>query len=117
MLLVSCGLVKMPFRVAGAVAGHSYQAGKRTYDNAARKREVAKAKKEADKETEARKAAAGKNKATPTNPDGDTPAAIPGLPPPATPGVPTPPVEPLPDLLPPLPEDLPPLDEVPLPSS
>ncbi len=96
----SCGIIKMPFRVAGSVASHTYQAGKRAVTPDKKPKDPAASEvKPKPAETSAKPAAA------PAVPPSPAPE------PPADPRVPVPPPE-LPELpgevLPPLPEELPP---------
>jgi hypothetical protein len=109
----SCGLIKMPFRVAGSVASHTYQAGKRVV----KKSTKSEAANKSDSKTKpAETNPAGNPAANAGPPPGGTaqPPAWGGAPPPpADPNVPEPPAD-LPelpgDILPPLPpEELPPL--------
>ncbi len=106
-LCSSCGLVKMPFRVAGAVASHTYQAGKQVAKKIPRPKK-ADPKSETEKKSNDKPAdgAAAAKPATPPPADGKLPE------PPSDPNVPVPPVD-LPempgDVLPLPPDQLPPL--------
>lgn len=62
LLLPSCGLVKMPFRVAGAVVDGVYVTGKSAADATSDALERRKAKKEKEKAEEEKKATAEKAK-------------------------------------------------------
>ena len=94
----ACGIIKMPFRVAGSVASHTYQAGKRAVTKDEKPKDPA--------------ASGGKTKPAETAAKPAAPPAAPAAPePPADPRVPVPPPdlpEMPPDNLPPLPEELPP---------
>ena len=124
-LLPSCGLIKAPFRVAGAVVDHSYRAGKGLAKKTAKalegdpdkKKEKKDAKKAPDKKQDPTHPARG-GELPPGMPAGQpgelppgAPADLPGeLPPGMPPELPAelPPPNPN-DTLPPLPEDPPPL--------
>jgi hypothetical protein len=112
-----CGLIKMPFRVAGSVASHTYQAGKRVVKKSPKQPDSGKTEPPAattakpGETAPAAKPAAG-SAGSPVLPK-PPPAATGEAPePPANPNVPVPPPD-LPempgDILPPLPEELPPL--------
>ena len=90
----SCGLVKMPFRVAGAVVDTTYEGGKKAVDatsDALERRKKRKEKEQAEKDKEeARKAQQGPHPGT-----GNTPVLPPQtLPPSQEPAIPVGPTDP-----------------------
>ncbi|MCF7731397.1 MAG: hypothetical protein K9N23_06910 [Akkermansiaceae bacterium] len=110
-VLPSCGLIRAPFRIAGAVVDSGYRAGKKLVGK------TAEATKRDPKTKTPEKNTTQQDQPNPAEPDprtsGDDQAAdtLPGAPP--GPGVPLPAPD-LPaagpiDALPPLPEELPPL--------
>ena len=108
----SCGLIAMPFRVAGSVAKHSYQAGKRVVNKASKPKETTPTDPKTKPADAAATAKGKEGKDGPQDPQPQPPAAGNSPEPPANPNVPVPPAD-LPtqpgDMLPPLPEELPPL--------
>lgn len=108
--LSSCGLVKLPFKVAGAVVEGTAKVGKKAYDKSAdalTKSDEEKAKEAKEKEKKEAKEKAEQQKKDAANP----PANLPGNPvPPAVPQETTPSndyLPPLPGTDQPLPDDAP----------
>ncbi len=95
--LSSCGLVKMPFRVAGAMVEGTARAGKKAVDSTSNAMERRRQAREAEKKAEEKKA---ENEKAENAAEQPTPVA-----PPPAPGDDY--LPPLPDLEPPLPDDAP----------
>ena len=99
LLITSCGLVKVPFRVAGVVAEGVYSTGKGAVDASSDAFEKRKAKKDLEKAAEEKKAAKEKAKEAPQEPSVlPPPDSVPLQQGPIIPidNQPLPPIEPLP---------------------
>ena len=99
LALCSCGLVKVPFRVAGAVAEGVYSTGKGAVDASSEAFEKRKARKDLEKAAEEKKAAKEKEKEKEQDPSVlPPPDSVPPQQGPIIPvdNQPLPPIEPLP---------------------
>ncbi|WAC20357.1 hypothetical protein OVA24_03065 [Luteolibacter sp. SL250] len=75
LLLPSCGLIKMPFRVAGAVVDGAYVGGKKVAKNTSDALEKRKQRKQKEEEEAAKKDARGQTPEQAGAPQGPSPSA------------------------------------------